>query len=534
MKKKNEKIIVCTIIFSIIMLVMGTVAYFIRSVSVDIAGVTGNLVLIVNEKNAVENETFSVSLNRSVEEPYVMPDDKGVFNINIDSTGSTSDVDVTVSISRINLPDNLKFYLDSNYKDELTVRTYMIKKSNNMTKTVPVYWYWDGSKDDEDDTTFIGQELFANVSVSATTHTLTFSEKLVASAKSNLDTNVDFGSVFSDTNGVGLMMRDGTQNDEFPIVYYRGDVTNNNVIFSNKCWLIVRTTETGGVKLVYNGPVVKKADGSETCTNYSGVGGGEAYTAYGNVYTTTDGSSYNLNGCTSPVCVGYMYNDVSYIYDKTTLPTEYLKHLSDETIDPESGRNNQNLKDSRAKIVIDDWYEENILGKQGASLLEDTVWCNDRSRIPNAPYSIENFGQNVYMFAYAPTVRLQYNKNKTGVIPSLECSREVDRFTVSRSNGNGDLDYPIGLLTADEIVLAGHAVNEDIKTYLALRSGSCQWVLSPYFYDESYPEVFSINNSKLYFKPYNSDCGARPSISLSFFARVNEGDGSFNNPYIVE
>lgn len=37
------------------------------------------------------------------------------------------------------------------------------------------------------------------------------------------------------------------------VYYYHGKAANNNVIFANFCWKIVRTTDTGGVKLIYNG-----------------------------------------------------------------------------------------------------------------------------------------------------------------------------------------------------------------------------------------------------------------------------------------
>ena len=66
---------------------------------------------------------------------------------------------------------------------------------------------------------------------------------------------IDFGAVSSDTNGKGVYMRAGTQNDTYPILYYRGAVENNNVIFANKCWQAMRTTDTGGVKLIYNGEI---------------------------------------------------------------------------------------------------------------------------------------------------------------------------------------------------------------------------------------------------------------------------------------
>ena len=68
-------------------------------------------------------------------------------------------------------------------------------------------------------------------------------------------TGIDFGNSSSDTNGKGIYMRAGTENDAYPIVYYRGAVEDNNVVFNDKCWKAVRTTDTGGVKLIYNGEV---------------------------------------------------------------------------------------------------------------------------------------------------------------------------------------------------------------------------------------------------------------------------------------
>lgn len=69
---------------------------------------------------------------------------------------------------------------------------------------------------------------------------------VVASA-ATLDTANAVGS------GNGVYTYYSTANDEYPVHYYHGNVTNNNVVFGNMCWKIVRTTSTGGVKLVYNG-----------------------------------------------------------------------------------------------------------------------------------------------------------------------------------------------------------------------------------------------------------------------------------------
>ena len=69
----------------------------------------------------------------------------------------------------------------------------------------------------------------------------------------NTTPGIDFDQPSSDTNGKGVYMRAGTENDPYPIMYYRGEVENNNIIFADKCWKAVRTTDAGGVKLIYSG-----------------------------------------------------------------------------------------------------------------------------------------------------------------------------------------------------------------------------------------------------------------------------------------
>ena len=91
------------------------------------------------------------------------------------------------------------------------------------------------------------------------------------------------------TNGVSLY--DGTDDNagEYSIYYYRGNVTNNNVLFANMCWKIVRTTSTGGTKLIYNG--VPSDDGK--CNNTGTA-------------SQIGKSAFNTN-YSSPADVGYMY-----------------------------------------------------------------------------------------------------------------------------------------------------------------------------------------------------------------------------------
>ncbi len=77
------------------------------------------------------------------------------------------------------------------------------------------------------------------------------------------DTGIDFQDAYKDNNGLGVYTIASTLKDKYPIHYYRGEVDNNNVLFGGYCWQIVRTTETGGVKLIYNG----KPNNKGTCSN---------------------------------------------------------------------------------------------------------------------------------------------------------------------------------------------------------------------------------------------------------------------------
>lgn len=208
----------------------------------------------------------------------------------------------------------------------------------------------------------------------------------IASTYVTSSTGINFHQISSDTNGKGLYILHGTENDKYPIMYYRGAVKNNNVKFANFCWKIVRTTETGGIKLIYNG----EPDENGYCI-------GSAVP----IENIPFNSSYTDNAY-----VGYMYGTAGAdSYEET----------------------HANINDSMIKEVIDVWYEKNLL--EYTDRLEDAVWCNDRSISMNNGIGTGN--STTYYGAYT-------RKN-----PSLECVNENDRFTVNEKNGNGALTYPL-------------------------------------------------------------------------------------------
>ena len=278
------------------------------------------------------------------------------------------------------------------------------------------------------------------------------------------DDSILFNNISSNTNGKGLYYINSTKNDEYPIYYYRGAVTNNNVLFANICWKIVRTTETGGIKLVYNGN-----PSSGKCTNTIGTN------------TQINGESYEYsngqNG--NPDFVGYTY-----------------------------GSNNENS--SIVKSTLDNWFADNMTDYIG--YLEDTVWCNDRSIGSTS-------GSNINYGAYT---RLTSSNGQ----PSLNCAQVNDRYTVNSSNGNGLLTYPVGLLTIDEVVYAG-GVNDTRNDTFYLYTREAWWTMSPYYYKNG-AKMFITSDDIDARDTSVEKAGIRPSISLKRGISLNGDGSSDN------
>jgi len=289
----------------------------------------------------------------------------------------------------------------------------------------------------------------------------------IASTYVTSSTGINFHQISSDTNGKGLYILHGTENDKYPIMYYRGAVKNNNVKFANFCWKIVRTTETGGIKLIYNGDPDENGQCTATGTD-----------------TLIGKTGFNSSG--DNAYLGYMYgtpNSSSY--------TETHK----------------NVYDSKIKIIIDEWYG-NYLNKY-TDEIEDTVWCNDRSIVSS---SLGN-GTGVSETYYGASSRLY---TITGIIttPSLECINANDRFAVSEENGNGALTYPIALLTADEMIYAGARYGKENNSYY-LNNGDSYWSLSLYGFGGNVARMFYADASESLTVWYlYATNGVRPAISL--------------------
>ncbi len=89
----------------------------------------------------------------------------------------------------------------------------------------------------------------------------------IACKTNGLDDQIDFtATVYSgNSNGYGVNTLTAHANDTYPVYYYRGNINYNYVYWAGFCWQAIRTTSTGGVKLLYSGIPKKTWIGTYDC-----------------------------------------------------------------------------------------------------------------------------------------------------------------------------------------------------------------------------------------------------------------------------
>ena len=145
------------------------------------------------------------------------------------------------------------------------------------------------------------------------------------------------------------------------IYYYRGNVRNNNVKYGGYCWKIVRTTKTGGIKMIYNGEPDATTGNCGTDTTTSQLG---------------DLSVAKLDGTNTTYAFNTNYNEAQYV----------------------------DYRISEIKTKIDTWFNnQNNIDK---TMLETTDFCID----------MEVDTSETSYTKYIPRTRVENNN------PNLSCT----------------------------------------------------------------------------------------------------------------
>ncbi len=292
--------------------------------------------------------------------------------------------------------------------------------------------------------------------------------------------------------------------------YFRGKVDNNYVKFgtgttkgnTNKVdliWRIVRINGDGSIRLVLDSDIGMSAFN----TNYN-----------------------------ERKSVGYTYDN-----DQPCTNTSPCKSVEIATnVEEKMGTTDHGGTNSTIKTKLEKWYYDNL--RSYDQYITYGTYCNDTSYGSTDSYDISYYGAYERLY-----------KSSSTVTPQLTCpdptadNSETDSVT---SVGNtkyhtygGVYKLKIGLLSADEIVLAGFQsiTTNGVTTsnYLYYTGGSSFWSMSPSYSHAINAGVFYatlINRYLSYYSISNTD-DVRPVINLSTSGLKATGEGTKDKPFVI-
>ena len=482
------------------------------------------------------SETFNISANtgHTTENPEIRCTGSAVGSIN-GSVVTISNVTTTQTCTVTLQKKTYTVSVTSNNNTYGTVSptSVVVSHGNNATITIsPKTGYRYGSNTCGG--TVSGSTLTITNIQENKTCTVTFEmvptlfNKLLADHPTRL-TRTDFSTVLETENTKTLYTVDGNWTDNGKTVYYfAGNALDNWIKFGKDAsgrdlyWRIIRTNEDGSVRLLYMGISM------------------DTTKAYINIGAINEQQEYNFN-YDDFVYAGYMYGA------KRNLES-----------------NRMNTWNSSVKTVVDDWYNGNINAKTDAAgnkydkyVSRTAIYCNDRSA---DNYTSDKYNDGSSEIRFSAYYRFSQPSYKCGndVSGSLYPSADnADRFSASTdttysngvSAGNGKLQYPVALITYDDLAFAGarrafHApawFNFNSTGDLAITGN--WWTMTPEEYslgtdNKGYMDVFHVYGEKN--APgltggwtVNAKRYVRPVLSLKSCVLATNGDGSINSPYEV-
>ena len=379
----------------------------------------------------------------------------------------------------------------------------------------------------------------------------------------------DFSKIApNDTETDGLYM---AEDDEGESYYYRGAVKNNYVSFAGFIWRIIRRNGDGSVRMIYSGKSTSDTGDAVTIGDsqfnskywdptYVGYKYNEDFSLHESNGTTgydwfTNTTKYNfgtgytfdqstrkftltgdikqltwnnnhdeivnnqLYSCLNTSC-NVVYKVTGYI-NGTQMRVQPISYSSNSLLTAQT-----NTTDSPIKTKLDSWYKTNLTSY--TSKLADETFCNDRSITSGSGY-----------LTTPTTLYGAYTRLQDGKKPSLKCSQNNDKFKMS--NESAKLNYPVALITADEVAMAGgrayyngsYSPNSNYYLY----NGNYFWTLSPSSFNSNYSfayvwSVMPSGSLNPWYSVTNS-IGVRPVINLKANTLITKGDGSSLNPFVI-
>ncbi len=251
--------------------------------------------------------------------------------------------------------------------------------------------------------------------------------------------------------------------------YLRGAIDNNYVSFAGLTWKVVRINGDGTIRMI-----LVESTGTSTAFN----------------------NTYN-----APKYVGYTYDNAS----ACTIASPCISTYNSDT---KTFTNNKSVTNSTIKNYLENTWYQKIANYD--SYIAQAGYCNDTS-----VQSTENV-------IYYPA----YNRITTSVDPTLKCPNTTKNY-------GGYYESKIGLLTADEIFLAGIPYYDTTDKSNYLYYNGSWWSFSPINSTDSSAVVFIIHSIFIHSNNVNNVRVVRPIINLRADIIITGGDGTKTSPYEV-
>ena len=368
--------------------------------------------------------------------------------------------------------------------------------------------------------------------------------------------------------------------------YYRGAVAGNYVKLNNQYYRVIRVNGDGTLRIIYDGTTPHE-NGESSSNRQVGTSSFNPYYSdngyvgymYGdmsqNVITEGEitwqytglsatakyyfGTSYTYDKAKNAFTVtgdmvtatiteyGQKYNDKKYYTCFSTSKTGTCQRLihvqsyrnatqmnvkSVENSSTSYNQAHQNLNNSSMKNYLENWYTSNLSGVDD-KISKTTYFCNNRQLATKGDNTYKNTGYGITPSFYGYTRFYDWNGNATG--PTLLCPQDNDKFTVSSSTGNGKQTKPIGLITADEVNMAG-GKSESRNMLYYLYTGTDYWTMSPSVFNfNALAHEFRVTSSgELHDWGYvTNGYGVRPVINLNTENLEFTGIGTMQDPYVI-
>ncbi len=379
-----------------------------------------------------------------------------------------------------------------------------------------------------------------------------------------------------DTTGVGMY---AGSDDDGTTYYYRGSVGGNYVKFNNMYWRIIRVNGDGSVRMIYDGAsahangeassnrqVTTKAfnsyindnayvgymygdvnnfvetDSGNLTFNYTGLSSTAKY-YFATDYTLDESTrSFKLSGDFKQGTLGT--DKVGYYTCFSTSKTAscqrlfYTTKYNSSTSMTVKGKAygstsiegaHTNINDSTMKDYLDSWYSSN-LSSVDSKISKDAIFCNNRNKSSKNSGTYLNTGYGITPTIYG--YERFYNWASQGKLAHTLACETDDSFSVNR--GNKKLTYPVGLITADEVNIAG-GMTGMVNSLYYLYSGTTYWTMSPSSFSnwfsarELYVDSSGALNSGTVWIRY----GVRPVINLNADNLTVTGSGTMEDPFVV-